>query len=384
MIRKKVVIDTDFGTDADDAIAVALALASDEIEVQAFTVTGRQSVYRKQMLESFLSALGGDFDAPPVYAGWDAPPLLPQGFSLTAPCAKHGAAAAFPGAAFGNYLASLGGAYRFNWFGDEGTLDRESPTRASAAADASAGHATYEAGQQLASLLSRGDTDVVAIGPLTNLYQLLTNPDYNAAGVSIPRLTAMGVHLQPTAYGTDPKTGRETFVSASVDYNLASDLVSTLYVLNELAKPCFAPAATPAIRAARWVTADVTLKTWLNASQLSKLAGSKHAFLRSLVRMIEAWTPIMTKQYGHAGSGNASFLHDPLTLACSFGDEWCNFEMLHLELALTSDFGLRWIAREESAPGTIPLTCAVSVKTPPQTEQTFQDWMVERLLDRFA
>ena len=55
MLPQKVVMDTDFGTDADDAIAVALAMASDETEVQAFTVVGRQSIYRKQMLENFLS-----------------------------------------------------------------------------------------------------------------------------------------------------------------------------------------------------------------------------------------------------------------------------------------------------------------------------------------
>jgi hypothetical protein len=132
------------------------------------------------------------------------------------------------------------------------------------------------------------------------------------------------------------------------------------------------------------VTADVTFKTWLDASQLSKLSGSKHPFLRRLVSMIKAWTPIMVRQYGHAELGNATFLHDPLTLACSFSDEWCDFETLHLELVLTNNFGLRWIAREESAPGTIPLTCAVSLKTPPQTEQTFQDWMVGRLLAKFA
>jgi inosine-uridine nucleoside N-ribohydrolase len=219
---------------------------------------------------------------------------------------------------------------------------------------------------------------------LTNLYQLLTNPNYNAAGVSVPRLTVMGVHLQPTPYGTDPKTGKDTFVAAAVDYNLASDPISTLCVLNELAKPFFTPTAKPALRAARWVTADVTLRTWLSASQLSQLSRSKHPFLRRLVKMIKAWTPVMTKRFGHAELGNAVFLHDPLTLACAFSDEWCNFETLHLELVLTNNFGLRWIAREESAPNTIPMTCAVSLKASPQTGETFQDWLVQRLLARFS
>jgi len=63
---QKVVIDTEFGTDTEDAIAVALAMASDEIEVQAFTVVGRQSIYRKQMLENFLSRLGSNCAMPPL------------------------------------------------------------------------------------------------------------------------------------------------------------------------------------------------------------------------------------------------------------------------------------------------------------------------------
>jgi inosine-uridine nucleoside N-ribohydrolase len=378
------VIDTDFGTDADDAVAVALALASDEIEVRAFTVVGRQSIYRKQMLEKFLAAAGTDCAHAPVYAGWDAPPALPAGFSLDAPCAPEAASpSSFPGAAYGAHLASLCGAQRFSWFGNEGTLDRNTPTRSSSTPQAS--EATYEAVEKLRALLNRGDTDVVALAPLTNLYQLLTNPHYDAAEVSIPNLTVMGVHLRPTPYGKEAQTSRDAFVPASADYNLACDPISTLYVLNELAKPSFTPPARPAIRAARWITADVTLKTWLDASQLSKLARSSHPFLRRLVELIEAWTPIMTKRYGHAvETGNAVFLHDPLALACAFvGDEWCDFQTLHLEPVLTSGYGLRWIEHEAAAPGTIPLTCAVSLK-PRATGETFSDWLVERLLSKFS
>lgn len=381
---RKVVIDTDFGTDADDAIAVALALASDEIEVQAFTVVGRQSIYRKQMLENFLASAGEDFKRTPVYAGWDAPTPLPKGFSLVAPCAKaSGSAASFPGAAFGAYLASLGGAYRFSWFGVEGTLDADSPTRAPDADATHAGCATYEAGRELLSLLGTGDTDLIAIGPLTNLYQLLNNPNYDAARVSIPNLTAMGVHLKPTAYGTDSRTGGDAFIPASADYNLSSDTVATLCVLNELSGSSRTPQAAHAIRAARWVTADVTYKTRLDAAQLSRLGRSRHPFLRRLVRMIETWTPIMSKRYGQAETGNTVFLHDPLTLACAFDDEWCTFETLHLELILTNNFDLRWIAHEAHAPGTLPLTCAVSLKPRPAGE-TFADWLVERLLAKFS
>jgi inosine-uridine nucleoside N-ribohydrolase len=377
---KKVVIDTDFGTDVDDAIAVALAMASpDEIEVQAFTVMGRQSIYRKKMLEDFLSYLGDDCAVPPVYAGWDAPPPVPYGFSVTTP------GQSFPGSGFGNYAKHLGGAYQFNWFGDEGTLDPNSPTQAASAQPyrpfdppppppptTPAGYSTFEAGQQLVDILSRQDVDFIGLGPLTNLYQALTSPTLKPAGdILIPQLTVMGVHLQPTLYGGH-------FLSAGIDYNLASDLVSALYVLNETAGGSPGP-----IGAAKWVTADVTLKTWLTTAQLNSLEASKHPFLQQLVKMIHKWTPIQTNLF-KAEIGNAAFLHDPLTLACSFDDSWCNFQQFYLELELTNSLGLRWIERQQSIPNlTIELNCAVSVNPSPSGE-TFQDWLVQRLLNRFS
>ncbi|HVS82278.1 MAG TPA: nucleoside hydrolase [Pyrinomonadaceae bacterium] len=376
---RKVVIDTDFGTDADDAIAVALAMASEEIEVQAFTVVGRQSVYRKQMLEDFLSSLGSDCAIPPVYAGWDAPPPVPYGFSLAAPVAATPGPTTFPSANFGSYLQLLGSAYQFNWFGDEGTLDPNSPTRA-VAAPQHAGYATFEAGEQLVQLLSQKDVEYIGIGPLTNLYQALTNPTLSGKNISIPQMTIMGVHLQPTLYGKTSK-GADNFISAGVDYNLGSDIVSALYVLNELSQAGAKPPGR--IAAAKWVTADVTLRTWLSPDQLASLAASQNPFLQALVKIINGWTPIQTNLFKQQQECNSAFLHDPLTLACSFSDDWCDFQPLDLELVLTNNLGLRWIEREQPMSNTIALNCAVSVKTPPLGGQTFQEWLVQRLLDKF-
>jgi len=364
---RKVVIDTDFGTDADDAIAVALAMASDEIDVQAFTVVGRQSIFRKQMLEDFLSFLGDAHAAPPVYAGWDAPPPLPYGFSL-APAPG----ASFPSAGFEKFLNPLGRGYQFNWFGDEGALDPNSPTEP-ATAPTSAGYSTFEAGQQLVSLLSSGDVDFIGLGPLTNLFHALTNPNLvSRDSLRIPNLTVMGIHLQPTPYPDNTN-----FVSVGVDYNLASDLVSALYVLNETAT------TSGAIGNAKWITADVTLKTWFAQNHLSALEHSRHPFLIQLVKMINKWTPIQTNLFKQPQVGNVAFLHDPLTLACSFDERWCTFQNFHLELDLTNTLGLRWIQREPGMPGTTPLNCALAVNPSPEG-QTFQDWLVERLLYRFS
>jgi inosine-uridine nucleoside N-ribohydrolase len=388
-MTQKVVIDTDFGTDADDAIAIALAMASDEIEVQAFTVVGRQSIYRKRMLEDFLAALGGDCHIPPVYAGWDAPPPVPYGFSLAAPAGE--APTSFPSATFGNYLQRLGGGYQFNWFGDEGTLDEHSPTKRASTNEkrpfdppkpplsptpTPSGFATYQAGKRLLQLLSEKDVDLIAIGPLTNLFQALTNPSLAPHDISIPQLTVMGVHLSPTPYGT-------TFISEAVDYNLGSDIVSALYVLNEIASPGFKPPPLPVISAANWVTADVTLKTWLNQSQLDSLDASKHPFMQRLVKQIRAWSPIQTNLFKVVTPDhNVAFLHDPLTVACAFTPDWCKFETLNLELMLTNNLGLRWIVREQPLATTISLNCAKAVNE--KEGQTFQDWLVKRLLSKFS
>jgi len=65
-------------------------------------------------------------------------------------------------------------------------------------------------------------------------------------------------------------------------------------------------------------------------------------------------------------------------------ESWCKFEKFYLELELTYSFGLRWIEREQAIPNTtIELNCAVSVNPSPSGE-TFQDWQVQRLLDRFS
>jgi inosine-uridine nucleoside N-ribohydrolase len=43
MNKKKIIIDTDFGTDVDDALAISLSLCcNDLIEIIAITIVGRQ------------------------------------------------------------------------------------------------------------------------------------------------------------------------------------------------------------------------------------------------------------------------------------------------------------------------------------------------------
>ena len=45
-IREKIIIDTDIGDDADDALAISLALRSPELEVKGITTCMQESAIR--------------------------------------------------------------------------------------------------------------------------------------------------------------------------------------------------------------------------------------------------------------------------------------------------------------------------------------------------
>jgi inosine-uridine nucleoside N-ribohydrolase len=67
-----ILLDTDIGSDIDDAFALALALASPEVDVQGVTTVGSDAVDRAWMVCRFLTALGQR--TIPVAAGADPQP----------------------------------------------------------------------------------------------------------------------------------------------------------------------------------------------------------------------------------------------------------------------------------------------------------------------
>lgn len=70
-MKKKIIIDTDLGDDADDAVAVALALSSDEIEIKGITTVFKNTKLRAKMVKDLLEVYGGS-DIP-VFAGYGIP-----------------------------------------------------------------------------------------------------------------------------------------------------------------------------------------------------------------------------------------------------------------------------------------------------------------------
>lgn len=299
--RRRIVLDTDMGTDADDALCLALAVASPELDLVAVTTvtadTGRRAAIARRLLD-----LAGRSDVP-VHAGLAAPRT--------------------PDASF-------------LWLGDEGDflLATDEPV---------AGISDEPAVDALVRLLRAEDgLEVVAVGPLTNLAAAIDRDPSVARRIA--RLTIMGGHIRRVAY-----EGHE--FPHGVDYNLCSDGASSKLVLS---------AGMPI----RLVTADVTLATWLRPEDLAAIEAVATPFHAAIAAAIRAWTPHMRNIFGGMGvpigPHNVAFLHDPLALACAYDESFCRFEDLAIEPSL-GDGPFRTIECAAATPATRPMRCATTV-----------------------
>jgi purine nucleosidase len=177
VVPTPIVLDTDIGTDVDDAVALALALASPEIDVRAVTVVSGDVRLRGCIAKKLLTLAGRD--NVPVAAGVRDPVLRQRSFL---------------------------------WLGHEGRAIVD-PSEPMALAGS---HAV----DLLIDTVQRERPHVVAIGPLSNLaVAFMKEPDVMAA---IPHVTLMGGTLR---LGADPDV-------PPVEYNLGSDPEAALVVLS--------------------------------------------------------------------------------------------------------------------------------------------------------
>lgn len=374
---RKVWIDTDFGSDSDDAIALLLALASPELDVQGISVVGRQSFARALMVQAFLGAAGrSDI---PVYPGWDAPTVPPAALNANTPLTTGTTPA--PG------LLQQWAAYQFNWFGNAAWYTAANKPVEGVGVWAPPPDSTAAGAAIANAYASASDVALVALGPMTNIYQALARAA-SAGGTmaaNVPAVYTMGLHFHPTPFNN-------SFVSAAVDYNLAADTVSALAVLD-----AFAPlgSSNPVMS---FVTADLTLQTWLTTGQLAQLttAGATYPVLAMLAQMIGAWGAKQAQLFGYAigtGSGqvdNAGFLHDPLTVASSFGaidpttnQPFVQFQPQNVELVLDTTSHVRAISHPQPAPKATRLLACSQPAGPSAAagNTTFGDFVVQRLVN---
>jgi purine nucleosidase len=169
---EKIIIDTDIGTDIDDAFAVALALRSQELKVLGITTASGDTEARARILDRMLGEVGQQ-DIP-VAVG--APTTLPYGATVD----QHR-------------------------YGESGHFAR--PTHPAAVAF-------------LRDQIERhpGEITLVAIGPLTNVGGLIDqHPDVFR---KLKRIVIMGGWIEPLK----PDYGNATPAGPSPEYNIMGDI----------------------------------------------------------------------------------------------------------------------------------------------------------------
>lgn len=270
MAARPILLDTDIGSDCDDAIALALALrAPAELELVAVTTVSARPRERAQVAASLLGLVGRR----------DVEVCVGCADGLTRP------------------------AERYNWFGHEERCIADAP--AAPISEEPAPDRIVRAARE------RPGLEVVMIGPMTNLARALAlDPELPSR---VGGITLMGGHVRAAHLGS--------FVCPwGIDYNLCSDPEASMAVLGAGFRTTL-------------VTADVTLETWLRGADLAAFE-TGNPLARELARQIRLWDPVQRRIFGEIGGelapDNVAFLHDPLTVLALIDDAPLRFETLRI------------------------------------------------------
>lgn len=279
-----IVIDTDIGADPDDAMALAFAAASPEVELLGVTVVDGDVELRARMASRILG-MAGRADIPVV-----------PGERLPVGDGRGPTMLGFEGR----------GLLDLPYGGPEAPIERTPAT-------------TW-----LSEQARRRPFHLVAIGPLTTVARALA-ADPALAG-RLGGLTVMGGVLDPS---TLPHRARQDIERRGVraawpDHNTASD--------PEAALTC-ARAGIPTT----WVTSEITFRVPLHRATLEALPRDRWLtwVLTGMTAQWRSWWQRAVGDDDPAAQTTAVFLHDPLTVASLFGDgRWISLRPQPLRYAI--------------------------------------------------
>ena len=265
---RKILLDTDIGTDVDDALALVLALAvPEELDLVAVTTVAGDTAVRARIASRLLAA-GGRRDLE-VCAG-ESEALARKAF--------HWA---------GHEEQAIGA-------GPDAILSPESaPDR------------IVRAVREVEGL------EIVAIGPMTNLARaLVLDPELPSRAGG---LTLMGGHIRRVAVGS--------YVCApGIDYNLCSDPEASALVLGAGFRTTL---ITADVTLETWLRSD-ELQTLRAAGPLGARLAEQTDLWTPLQRRI------FTDMGDELAADNVAFLHDPLTVLSLFEPDALHFETLRI------------------------------------------------------
>lgn len=269
-----VVIDTDIGSDPDDALALTLALASPELDVRGITIVSGDVELRARMAARLLGMAGRA----------DVPVFMGEGASLDP---EH---APVMDGREGHRLLDL------PYDGPEAAIQY------------------VPAVDWLLAETRRAPFYLVTIGPLTNVALALERD--SGFRTHLLGLTAMGGLLDA---GTMPEAWRRNIADRGAeawpDYNTTSDPTAALTV---------ARAGSPMT----WVTLDATMRASLRQAARDRLPQNRLLGV-ALGRMIDGWYAYwfpteLPEPYDPTPvpPDAVAILHDPLAVAALFPGDW--------------------------------------------------------------
>ncbi len=269
MARTPLILDTDIGTDVDDALALAFAVRHPELDLRAVTTVSGDTVRRARIAKKLLLLAGRD-DVE-VAAGERG--AVSQRQRL--PEAGH------EDAMLGSVTAPLLLSNR-----DAVTL--------------------------LLDECGARRCEVATVGMQSNVAAALERDPSFAHDVA--RLAVMG-----GVFATVEFLG--TTLPPSIDHNLNVDQPASLRALSAGITTLYVPG-------------DVTMRTWLTASQVDKLRRGD-ALCQELARQIDIWSPRLHRSGGGMIPEHYSaLLHDPLTVACLVDRRFVTSERLPVTVAM--------------------------------------------------
>jgi len=307
------VIDTDTGTDVDDALAILLALASPEVDLIGVTVVDGDVDLRARMVARLLG-MAGRADIP-VFKGHGTP-LGPGRM----PTMRGHEGRGLLDVPYAGQEASVSATPAVDWLLEEST---------------------------------RRPFHLAAIGPYTNVAAAIRR-DPGFVG-RLRHLTVMGGMVDEDGYSPAWKRffAATGLGGAWLDHNTQSDPTAALET---------ARSGVPMT----WVTAELTFHLPLSPEGLARIEGTGNPLGAAIGRMARIWNDEWFRYLGVPYDGPSPFpehavacLHDPLALAAIFPGEWLTLRPHRLRYAV--DGGL-FRTREDGGGGA---GAAVSVTADP-------------------
>jgi len=289
------------GSDVDDALALALLLASPELRLEAVTTVGRNGPVRARATAALLALAGrNEID---VCIGAERPCLRAE--------------------------------ERFNWFGHEEDCVADAPA---AVSDEPGALRIVRAAREVSNL------EIVAIGPMTTLAQAL------ALDPKLPRrvasLTLMGGHVREVHVG-----GR--LLKPGIDYNLCADPEASMAVLGAGFPTSL---VTADVTLSTWLCDEDTRR-------LEARGGLAGELDRQVAIWKPVQHRIFAAIGGELEADNAAFLHDPLTLLSLVDASPLGFEELAIAPTIRGSV-LRTLEVEAASGVGTSMRVATSVDAP--------------------